>query len=363
MVRQSSHLAAVPLEEPDFAAAHARAPLVDLLFSKEHAIFFVPRDDGELKPHVHTMQALRQVREMEWRSLAARTNAHTPLAGACEEVPLGAVHHGPTHGNLLRARDRRLSTMEVMQRWRQELIRTAIPAPPCIFSRGPKEDIGHRRLLCVRDEEVAGLLCGRVEEFTAELPLTHRAIEFLAWTEHDFRWTESLMAGVVPGAFKRLFATVRAASSRGPAKAKLFVEDMIHIGEDVYDRRNHWLTQIMQLPMQDRRRDVYAFLRGDTPFCLPAGRVQQQPPSNLFNGLPRNLQATLQSAPLHALLVSRSYIAYEDLVLPLDGGGGTGLQLMDRVLDASGLSCVSGAVLHSVCPVLGHGTWYHGAKP
>ena len=72
------------------------------------------------------------------------------------------------------------------------------------------------------------------------------------------------MAGVVPGAFKRLFATVRAASSRGPAKAKLFVEDMIHIGKDVYDGRNHWLTQIMQLPMQDRRRDVYAFLRGDT---------------------------------------------------------------------------------------------------
>ena len=27
------------------------------------------------------------------------------------------------------------------------------------------------RLLCARDEEVAGLLCRRVEEFTAELPL------------------------------------------------------------------------------------------------------------------------------------------------------------------------------------------------
>ena len=187
MVRQSPHLAAVPLEEPDFAAAHARAPLVDLLLPMEHAILLVPRDDGKLEPHVPTMQALRQVREMEWRCLAARTNAHTPLAGACEEVPLGEVHHGPTQGNLLRARDRRLSSMEFMQRWRQELTRTAIPALPCIFCRGPKEDIGHRRLLCVQDEEVARLLCGRVEEFTAELPLTHMAIEFLAWKEHGFR--------------------------------------------------------------------------------------------------------------------------------------------------------------------------------
>ena len=35
------------------------------------------------------------------------------------------------------------------------------------------------------------------------------------------------MAGVVPGELKRLFATVRAASPRGLAKAKLFVVDMI----------------------------------------------------------------------------------------------------------------------------------------
>ena len=118
------------------------------------------------------------------------------------------------------------------------------------------------RLLCARDEEVARLLC--------------------------------------------------AASSRGPAKAKLFVEDMIQIGEDVHARNNHRHTQIMQLPMQDRRRAVYAFLRGDNPFGPPAGRVQQQPPWNPFDGLPGNPQATFQRVPLHALLVSRSYITYEE---------------------------------------------------
>ena len=115
VVRQSSHLAAVPLEEPDFAAAHAKAPPVHLLLPKEHAILLVPRDDGELEPHVPTMPALQQVREMEWRSLAARTRAHTPLASACEAVPLGAVHKGPTHRNLLRACDGRLSTMQVIR--------------------------------------------------------------------------------------------------------------------------------------------------------------------------------------------------------------------------------------------------------
>ena len=165
------------------------------------------------------------------------------------------------------------------------------------------------RLLCARDEEVARLVCGRVVEFTAELPLTDRAVEFLAWREHGCRWTESLMAGVVAGGLKRQFAAVRAASSRGPAKAKLFVEDMVQVGEDVYARRNHRLTQIMQLPMQDRRRAVYAFLRGDTPFCLTAGRIQQRPPWNPFAGLPSDLQATFQRAPLQALLVPRSYIA------------------------------------------------------
>ena len=120
------------------------------------------------------------------------------------------------------------------------------------------------------------------------------------------------MAGVVPGDLKRLFAAVRAASSRGPAKARLFVEDMVQVGEDVYARRNHRLTQIMQLPMQDRSRAVYAFLRGDTPFCPPAGRVLQRPPWNPFAGLPGDLRATFRRALLHAPLVSRSCIEHDE---------------------------------------------------
>ena len=169
------------------------------------------------------------------------------------------MHHGQTHRHMLRVRDSRLSTMEVMQRWRQKLTRVAIPVHPCIFCGGPEEDTGHMRLP-PQEEEVARLLCRRVVEFPAELPLTDRAVEFMAWREHGCRWTKSLMAGVVPGDLKRLFAAVRAALSRGPAKAKLFVEDRLQVGEDVYAPRNHRLIQIVQLPMQDRRRAVYAFL-------------------------------------------------------------------------------------------------------
>ena len=159
---------------------------------------------------------------------------------------------------------------------------------------------------------MARLLCKSAMESTAELPLTDRAVESMAWREHGCRWTESLMAGVIPGDLKRLFAAVRAAASRGPAKGKLFVEDMVQVGEDVYARRNHRLTQIMQLPMRDRRRAVYAFMRGDTPFCPPAGRVRRHPPWNPFDGLPNDLQATFQRAPLHGLMVPRSYIAHEE---------------------------------------------------
>ena len=82
VVRQRSHLAAVPLEKPDSGAARAMAPPVHLVQPKEHAVLLGPGDDGELEPHVPSMQALRLFREMEWRSLAARTLAHTPLASA-----------------------------------------------------------------------------------------------------------------------------------------------------------------------------------------------------------------------------------------------------------------------------------------
>ena len=105
---------------------------------------------------------------------------------------------------------------------------------------------------------------------------------------------------------------MRAVSSRGPAKAKLFLEDMIQIGGDVYARRNHRLTKIMQLPLCDWRKAVDAFLWGDTPFCPPAGRVRHLPPWNPFDGLPDNLQAAFRRAPLHALLVSGSPITHDE---------------------------------------------------
>ena len=66
--RQRSQVAAVPVEEPDFAAAHGKAPLVHLLLPKDHATLLVQRDDGDLEPHVPTMQALQQVGEMERRA-------------------------------------------------------------------------------------------------------------------------------------------------------------------------------------------------------------------------------------------------------------------------------------------------------
>ena len=46
VVWQSSHLAAVPLEEPDFAAARAKAPPVHLMLPKEHATLMVPNEGG-----------------------------------------------------------------------------------------------------------------------------------------------------------------------------------------------------------------------------------------------------------------------------------------------------------------------------
>ena len=111
---------------------------------------------------------------------------------------------------------------------RSSLVRQYRPTPVSSVG-GQEDDIGHMRLQCARDEEVAPLLCRRVEEF-AELPMTDRAGEFLAWKEHGCRCMESLIAGVVPGDLKRLFWAVQGASPRGTAKAKLFVEDMIQVG-------------------------------------------------------------------------------------------------------------------------------------
>ena len=58
VVWQSSHLAAVPLEQPDFAAAHAKAPPIHLMLPKEQATLLVPNEGGVLEPHMPSMRAL-----------------------------------------------------------------------------------------------------------------------------------------------------------------------------------------------------------------------------------------------------------------------------------------------------------------
>ena len=104
VVRLSSHLVAIPLEEPDFAVAHAKAPPVHPLLPNEHATLLVPRDDGELEPHVPSMHALQKVRETEWRSLAARTRAHTRAVLNSKKKVV------PEPGNFKRARGQYMSS-------------------------------------------------------------------------------------------------------------------------------------------------------------------------------------------------------------------------------------------------------------
>ena len=111
LVRHSSHLVVVPLEEPYFAAAHARAPSVHLTLLTEHTTILVPDENGVLEPHVLSMCALQVTRGAAWDALVAHTRAHMPLAGAHEVVPLGAVEHGSTHLDMVHARDSRLPTM------------------------------------------------------------------------------------------------------------------------------------------------------------------------------------------------------------------------------------------------------------
>ena len=89
------------------ARLRSRTSLRLLRLPREHAALLVPDDNGVLEPHVPSMRALQLIREAARDSLAARTRAHTPLAGAWEVVPQGAVHQGPGHRDMLCARDGR----------------------------------------------------------------------------------------------------------------------------------------------------------------------------------------------------------------------------------------------------------------
>ena len=61
---------------------------------------------------------------------------------------------------------------------------------------------------------------------------------------------------------------LEAASSRGPMRARLFLEDMVQLGEEGYARRNHRVTRIMQLPPGNRQRAVCSFQTHTHPHTI-----------------------------------------------------------------------------------------------
>ena len=99
-------------------------------------------------------------------------------------------------------------------------------------------------------------------------------------------------------------ARVRRATSKTPGsvvKARVFF---------LTPRSAHFVIYVVD-------KGVYAFLRGDTPFCPPAGTIQQRPPWNPFAGLPGD----------------------------------------------PGHHGIHGVVPRGVGAIVGPGAWYHGEKP
>ena len=121
------------------------------------------------------------------------------------------------------------------------------------------------QILCERDEAVARLLCAKIEEFNADLPLGE------SHGVHVLERARMQLDGVPddgrsPGRTQAALRGGEGCVNPGPGEAKLFLEVMIQIGEDGYAGRNHRLTKIMQLPPRDRRNAAYAILPSDTPF-------------------------------------------------------------------------------------------------
>ena len=86
------------------------------------------------------------------------------------------MRYGPTHMDMLHAKDGRLPTMQAIRHWRQKLPRHVHPPQPCIFCGGAEEDAAHMQSPCERSPEVAEVWFAGVEELRGHLPLAEQGL-------------------------------------------------------------------------------------------------------------------------------------------------------------------------------------------
>ena len=214
------------------------------------------------------------------------------------------MHPGPTH----------YSTMQVMRRWRS----TVIPAHLCIICGGPDEDSGHMRLWCARWKRWRHSCVGAWRCSLRGFPWrTGR------WNSWPGRKTAA--GGRTSDDGRRPWSpeTALCTCAGGSAKSKLLMQDMIQIGEDAYARRNHRRTQIMQLPIQDRRNavDVFLYLSAGTESPAAAAmKPVRWPLRQPAGGLPRGTAVCIVGVQ-----VVHDVRGGHVLGPPMDGGGGTAL--------------------------------------
>ena len=70
--------------------------------------------------------------------------------------------------------------MQAMWRWRQRVIHQVYPKQACILCGGAEEDATYMWSVHERSLEVAEAMCAQVEEFTGDVHLANRAIQFMS---------------------------------------------------------------------------------------------------------------------------------------------------------------------------------------
>ena len=279
--RATSHHSDALLHKADWAASQDTV-LKNTPRGPRDAQLMIAGRDGHLDLRPPDMRTLSTVVQQARLDHALTHRGHTPLGAAHASAYVHAqdLTAAATNHRALRVRDGHMPVQGRLRIRKERLSGVAILPQPCLLCGGREDTPVNMHVGCAQSRLLWRHYRQALQEAACHLPPGNKALWVASWRSAGAEWTEVFCSGLV---LQVAEAQLRPIARYEPPRESFvdeFLEDMLRLGDFVWELRNHRLEQLLCEPLS-AAAPVHPWLRAAECNCLPSRALARTswPPS------------------------------------------------------------------------------------